>query len=113
MLKAKKYIFDCINFFNICKFLDKYLLSVRLIDFFISSDFNILIDSLYLFLKFDSFLNLKSAIASDGKNINHVALYMGDSQYIHAPSSGDNVRIDNITSNYFNKNYYSARRLIY
>ena len=50
--------------------------------------------------------------ASDGKNINHVALYMGDSQYIHAPSSGDNVRIDNITSNYFNKNYYSARRVI-
>lgn len=50
--------------------------------------------------------------ASDGKNINHVALYIGDSEYIHAPSSGDDVRIDSITSNYFKKNYYSSRRVI-
>ena len=50
--------------------------------------------------------------ASNGKKINHVAIYIGDSQYIHAPSSGDCVRIDSTTSNYFKKNYYSSRRVI-
>lgn len=60
--------------------------------------------------------NLKAGdlvfFASNGTTINHVGLYLGNSEFIHSPRPGETVRIDKLTSNYYNNNYFSARRVI-
>ena len=44
--------------------------------------------------------------------VNHVAMYIGDGKYVHAPRSGENVRIDSTSSSYFTKYALGARRII-
>lgn len=46
-----------------------------------------------------------------GKSASHVGLYLGQSQFIHAPSTGGIVRTDNINSKYWQKHFSGARRL--
>lgn len=41
----------------------------------------------------------------------HVGIYMGDDHFIHAPSSGGNVRMENMRDAYWKKHYDGARRL--
>jgi cell wall-associated NlpC family hydrolase len=41
----------------------------------------------------------------------HVGIYVGDNKFIHSPSKGANVRIDDITSIYWDKRFDGARRL--
>ena len=41
----------------------------------------------------------------------HVGIYLGDNNFIHAPSSGGNVRIDDMSSSYWRKNYNGARHI--
>lgn len=43
--------------------------------------------------------------------INHVGIYIGDGQFVHAPQTGDVVKITDIDSSYYKKNIYSARRI--
>ena len=43
--------------------------------------------------------------------INHVGIYVGDGEFIHAPQTGDVVKIVPIDSGYYKKNIYSARRI--
>lgn len=43
-------------------------------------------------------------------NANHVGMYVGDGQFIHAPSTGDVIKISSLSSNYYTQNYYEARR---
>ncbi len=43
--------------------------------------------------------------------IDHVGIYIGDSQYIHAPRPGYNVRIEDTTTSYFQSKYVGARRV--
>lgn len=50
--------------------------------------------------------------ARDGKNINHVGIYVGSGQFAHAPSSGDVVKVSTLTSGYYANNYYTARRVL-
>ena len=45
-------------------------------------------------------------------SIGHVGIYVGDGQFIHAANSRKGVRIDTINSGYYNKYYYTARRII-
>jgi len=42
----------------------------------------------------------------------HVGIYMGDGQFIHAPSRGERVRIDNLSANYWQKRFGGARRVL-
>lgn len=44
-----------------------------------------------------------------GGYVHHVGMYIGDGKMIHAPHSGDVVRIVDLSSH---KNYYTARRII-
>ena len=44
--------------------------------------------------------------------INHVAIYIGGGQIIHASTPATGVRIDSLSTSYYNRNYAGARRII-
>ncbi len=41
----------------------------------------------------------------------HVGIYLGDDRFVHAPSSGGSVRIEDMRDNYWKKHYDGARRI--
>ena len=45
-------------------------------------------------------------------SIGHVGIYIGGGQFVHAENSKTGVRIDTINSGYYNRYYYTARRII-
>lgn len=46
-----------------------------------------------------------------GRSFSHVGIYVGDNQFVHAPSSGGVVRVENMDVTYWAKRYNGARRL--
>ncbi|MDR1351132.1 MAG: C40 family peptidase [Zoogloeaceae bacterium] len=42
----------------------------------------------------------------------HVGIYLGDNYFLHAPSSGGSVRVENMQNRYWLTRYNGARRLI-
>ncbi len=46
----------------------------------------------------------------DGRRSAHVAVYLGDDRFVHAPSSGKQVRKDSLTDPYWRKHLDEARR---
>jgi len=50
--------------------------------------------------------------ARDGKNVHHVGIYIGDGMMVHAPQTGDVVKKTTITSGYYDRVYYTAKRVI-
>lgn len=50
------------------------------------------------------FNTLKSAFS-------HVGIYIGDNRFIHSPSSGSGVRVDDMKSDYWEKRYNGAQRI--
>lgn len=46
---------------------------------------------------------------NNGKNINHVGIYIGNDQFIHAPGKGKKVTKANLNNNYWVKSYRGAR----
>jgi murein DD-endopeptidase len=47
----------------------------------------------------------------DGKKTSHVALYLGDGHFIHAPSTGGKVRIDELGTSYWTDALSEIRRV--
>lgn len=45
-----------------------------------------------------------------GKRFGHVAIYVGNQQFVHAPSSGKRVRVDSLKNRYWRRHLASARR---
>lgn len=45
-----------------------------------------------------------------GRRSSHVAIYLGDGTFVHAPSSGKRVRVDRLADPYWKKNFAGARR---
>jgi cell wall-associated NlpC family hydrolase len=45
-----------------------------------------------------------------GTPFSHMGIYVGDGQFVHAPSSGGTVREDRLQSRYFARRYQGARR---
>jgi len=43
--------------------------------------------------------------------VNHVGIYVGDGQFLHAPSRGKDVRVDSLTSGYWGTRFMQARRV--
>lgn len=41
--------------------------------------------------------------------VSHVGVYLGDGMFIHAPKSGQNIRIDSMSAGYFKKRFVGAR----
>ncbi|WP_263261354.1 C40 family peptidase [Pseudomonas sp. RIT-PI-S] len=52
------------------------------------------------------FFNIK------GRRVNHVAIYMGDDKFIHAPRRGKAVSIDTLNKPYWNDHYVVAKRVL-
>ncbi|MFR0693080.1 C40 family peptidase [Enterobacterales bacterium AE_CKDN230030158-1A_HGKHYDSX7] len=42
--------------------------------------------------------------------VSHVGLYVGNNQFIHAPSSGETIRLDSLTNSYWQRSFTTARR---
>lgn len=47
----------------------------------------------------------------EGKKSSHVGIYLGDGEFVHAPSSGGRVRVDRIDARYWEKHFDTARRI--
>ena len=47
----------------------------------------------------------------NGKAVDHVGIYVGDGRFLHAPSTGKDVRVDSLTSGYWSSRFLSARRV--
>lgn len=43
-------------------------------------------------------------------SVSHVGLYVGNNQFIHAPSSGETIRLDSLTNSYWQRSFTTARR---
>ena len=50
--------------------------------------------------------------AADGKNVNHVGIYVGNGEFVHAPSTGNVVKNSSLISGYYQRTYFTARRVI-
>lgn len=48
---------------------------------------------------------------TSGQRNSHVGIYLGDNKFVHAPSSGSVVRVEDMTINYWKNRYNGARRL--
>jgi murein DD-endopeptidase len=46
----------------------------------------------------------------EGKKKSHVGIYLGDGRFVHAPSSGKQVRIDRLDSRYWQAHLADTRR---
>jgi cell wall-associated NlpC family hydrolase len=46
-----------------------------------------------------------------GRRYSHVGVYLGNNLFVHAPSSGGEVRVANMTNRYWAQRYNGARRL--
>lgn len=47
----------------------------------------------------------------EGKRSSHVAIYVGNDSFVHAPSSGKRVRRDRLRDPYWRKHFAGARRI--
>jgi cell wall-associated NlpC family hydrolase len=45
------------------------------------------------------------------RKFSHVGIYLGNNQFIHSPSAGGKVRIENIDVSYWSKRFNGARRI--
>lgn len=52
------------------------------------------------------FFNIKS------RRVNHVAIYLGNDRFIHAPRRGKSVSIDTLKKPFWDKNYVIAKRVL-
>ena len=46
------------------------------------------------------------------REYSHVGIYLGEDRFIHAPSSGGEVRVENLRADYWMRRYSGARRFI-
>lgn len=47
-----------------------------------------------------------------GHSVSHVGIYLGDGYFIHSPRTGEAIRVDKLTSNYWKERYAGARRAV-
>jgi cell wall-associated NlpC family hydrolase len=47
-----------------------------------------------------------------GRSYSHVGIYLGDGQFIHAPSSKGRVRLESMSNSYFASRFEGARSVM-
>jgi len=45
-----------------------------------------------------------------GKHVSHVGIYLGDGQFIHAPTTGERVKVNSLGESYWSQRFAGARR---
>lgn len=50
--------------------------------------------------------------AARATTVSHVGIYIGQNQFVHAPTRGETVRIDSLDKDYWAKRYAGARRYL-
>ena len=45
-----------------------------------------------------------------GKRVSHVGIYLGDDRFIHAPTTGERVKVNSLGENYWARRFAGARR---
>ncbi len=50
--------------------------------------------------------------SSGGSNIGHIGIYIGNGNFIHAPHTGDVVKISSLSQTYYKNHYWGARRVV-
>ena len=48
----------------------------------------------------------------DQEKLSHVGIYLGDGRFVHAPSSGDAVRVANIAASYYQRHLIAVGQLL-
>ena len=43
--------------------------------------------------------------------VDHVGIYVGEGRFLHAPSTGKDVRVDSMASGYWSNKFMQARRV--
>ena len=46
-----------------------------------------------------------------GKHVDHVGIYIGDGQFVHAPRTGKDVEVANLAAGYWSQKFFQARRV--
>ncbi|HZP92508.1 MAG TPA: C40 family peptidase [Burkholderiales bacterium] len=46
----------------------------------------------------------------EGRKASHVGIYLGEGRFVHAPSTGGRVRVDNLRQDYWRRHFVYARR---
>lgn len=46
------------------------------------------------------------------RQVNHAGIYVGEGRFVHAPSTGGTVRLDNLSAAYWQKSYLEAKRVL-
>ena len=49
---------------------------------------------------------------STGGQVTHVGIYVGEGRFVHAPSTGGTVRLDQLDGHYWRDHYSGARRVL-
>lgn len=47
-----------------------------------------------------------------GGRVSHIGIYVGERRFVHAPSTGGRVRMDNIDTPYWRRHYVDAKRVL-
>lgn len=47
-----------------------------------------------------------------GGRVSHIGIYVGERRFVHAPSTGGTVRMDNLDTPYWRKHYVDAKRVL-
>ena len=50
--------------------------------------------------------------SSNGSTVTHVGIYIGDNEFVHASTSDTGVIISNLTSAYYTKVWFGAKRIV-
>jgi len=45
------------------------------------------------------------------RTFSHVGIYIGDNKFVHSPSTGSTIRVDDLDSSYWEKHFTGARRI--
>ena len=48
----------------------------------------------------------------DQEKLSHVGIYLGDGRFVHAPASGDTVRVANVDAPYYQRHLVAVGRLL-
>ncbi len=46
-----------------------------------------------------------------GRHVDHVGIYMGNGQFVHAPRTGKDVEVANLATGYWSQKFFHARRV--